>query len=67
MFSGLISNSTLFLGWIGYFQQPKMKASANIFKIVIFLQMYSTLPSSQVCDIYITQMSVLGAMTLIKL
>lgn len=44
-----------------------MKASANFFKIVIFLQMYSTLPSAQVCDIYITQMSELGAMTLIKL
>lgn len=57
----------LFLAGWNLFNNPKTKASANMFKIVIFLQIYATLPSPGVCDIYITQMSELGAMTLIKL
>ena len=60
-------DSILVLGWEESFQWPQAKAVANIFKVVIFLQIYSTLSSPGVGDIYITQMSELGAMTLIKL
>lgn len=48
------------------FSDSNAKASADVFNIVIFLQMYSTPRSPQICDIYITQMSELGGVPLIK-